>query len=142
VLVGTKKLAGVLMESELTEDQQPCVLVGAGINVNFDPHEHEEIRDIATSIRAETGRAGDREALLAAYLLHAEQIYFAAKSGESPFERWRERLATLGQPVRATWSGGVTDGVAEDVKDDGALVIRTADGRAITVQAGDVTLRV
>ena len=97
VLVGTKKLAGVLMESELTEDQQPCVLVGVGINVNFDPREHEEIRDIATSIRAETGRDGDREALLAAYLLHFERIYVAARAGESPFGRWRERLATLGQ---------------------------------------------
>lgn len=141
VVVATKKLAGVLIESDVTDAHRPYVLVGAGINVNFDPRQYEEIRDIATSIRAETGRDGDREALLAAYLLHFEQIYAAAKAGESPFGRWRERLVTLGQAVHAAWDGGTADGIAEDVGEDGALVVRTADGRAITLEAADVTLR-
>jgi BirA family transcriptional regulator, biotin operon repressor / biotin---[acetyl-CoA-carboxylase] ligase len=141
VLVGTKKLAGVLIESDVTDAQGPYALVGAGINVNFDPRRYEEIRDIATSIKAETGSDGDREALLAAYLLHFEEIYAAAKAGESPFGRWRERLVTLGQGVHAVWDGGTADGIAEDVGEDGALIVRTADGRAITLEAADVTLR-
>jgi len=141
VLVGTKKLAGILIESDVTDAHRPYVLVGAGINVNFDPRQYAEIRDIATSIKVETGSDGDREALLAAYLLHFEQIYGAAKAGESPFGRWRERLVTLGQRVHAAWDGGTADGVAEDVGEDGALIVRTADGRAITLEAADVTLR-
>ena len=141
VQIGGKKAAGILIETDFTDARAAYVLVGCGINVNFDPREHEEIRDIATSLKAETGREIDREALLAAYVLHFEQLYDAAKAGESPRGRWRERMVTLGQRVHASWPGGAADGVAEDVDDDGSLILRTADDQRITVEAGDVTLR-
>ncbi|HYM16529.1 MAG TPA: biotin--[acetyl-CoA-carboxylase] ligase [Dehalococcoidia bacterium] len=141
VIIGEKKVAGVLIESDLDGPEAPWVLVGAGINVNFDPREYEEIREIATSLRVETGHEGDREALLASYVHDFERLYRAAEEGESPFENWRERLATVGRHVRAQWGGGAAEGVAEDVTEDGALVVRTADGEAIIVEAGDVTLR-
>jgi BirA family biotin operon repressor/biotin-[acetyl-CoA-carboxylase] ligase len=117
------------------------VLVGVGINVNFDPRQYDEIRDIATSVRVECGHDVDREALLAAYLSHFERHYDAARAGESMRDRWRERLVTLGQAVHASWPGGVVDGVAEDVDDGGALIVRTASGENVIVEAGDVTLR-
>ena len=142
VQIGGKKIAGILIETDLTDDATGYVLVGTGINVNFDPREHDEIRDIATSLKVETGREIDREALLASYLLHFERIYDGAKGGASPRGRWRERLITLGQQVHASWPGGVADGVAEDVDDGGALIVRTAAGERVVVEAGDVTLRV
>ncbi|MBI5288122.1 MAG: hypothetical protein HY873_04030 [Chloroflexi bacterium] len=117
------------------------MLVGAGINVNFDAREHEEIRDIATSLRTELGHEADREALLAAYLLRFEELYTAARMGDSPLDRWKQRLVTLGQQVHASWPGGEADGTAEDVAEDGALLVRTAAGALVPVEAGDVTLR-
>jgi BirA family biotin operon repressor/biotin-[acetyl-CoA-carboxylase] ligase len=141
VQINGKKVAGILIETDLSDEHRPFVLVGAGINVNFDPREYEEIRDIATSVKVECGHDVDREALLAAYLAHFEQLYDEAKSGESMRDRWRERLVTLGQRVHASWPGGEADGVAEDVDDGGALIIRTAEGALVTVEAGDVTLR-
>ena len=141
VQIGGKKLAGILIETDLTDQHRGFVLVGCGINVNFDPREHEEIRDIATSLRAELGHDTDREALLASYLAHFEQLYTEAKSGAPIRDRWRERLVTLGKDVRATWQGGMAEGIAEDVDDVGALLIRTADGALTRVEAGDVTLR-
>jgi biotin-(acetyl-CoA carboxylase) ligase len=33
------------------------------------------------------------------------------------------------------------EGIAEDVDADGALIVHTADGQHVTVEAGDVTLR-
>ncbi len=149
VQVGGKKLAGILIEvpsppgpTGSNGDPRGIVLVGCGINVNFDPREHEEIRDIATSLKADLGRDTDREALLASYLAHFEQLYNQAKSGDPIRDRWRERLITFGKDVRATWQGGMAEGIAEDVDDDGALLIRTADGALTRVEAGDVTLRV
>jgi BirA family biotin operon repressor/biotin-[acetyl-CoA-carboxylase] ligase len=135
-----KKLAGILIESDLTDERHPLVLVGAGINVNFDARDYTEIRDIATSLRTELGREVDREALLAAYLLRFEELYGAAKAGESPLERWKQRLVTLGRRVHASWPGGEADGLAEDVDEDGALLVRT-DAALVRVEAGDVTLR-
>jgi len=141
VQAGGKKLAGVLIESDLSDDAAPMVLVGAGINVNFDPRPFDEIRDIATSLAAELGHIVDREALLASYLLHFERLYDGVKAGASARDRWRERLITLGQRVAVTQPGGVTSGVAEDVDDGGALLVRTGDGALVTIEAGDVTLR-
>jgi BirA family biotin operon repressor/biotin-[acetyl-CoA-carboxylase] ligase len=141
VQIGGRKVAGVLIETDLTDERTPIVLVGAGINVNFDPALHEEIRESATSVKAEVGHDVDREALLASYLLHFERIYEAAKAGEAVVGRWRERLVTLGHRVHASWAGGSADGVAEDVDDDGALLVRTEDGAVVRVEAGDVTLR-
>ncbi len=56
-------------------------------------------------------------------------------------DAWRARLVTLGKEVRAAWPGGSAEGIAEDVDEDGALIVRTADGALVTVEAGDVTLR-
>jgi BirA family biotin operon repressor/biotin-[acetyl-CoA-carboxylase] ligase len=140
VQVAGKKLAGILIETSIARDET-FVLVGTGINVNFDPRPHEEIRDIATSLSVELGRDVEREALLAAYLDRFERMYRAAKSGESLLDAWRSRLVTIGQQVRATWPGGSAEGLAEDVDATGALIVRTADGTRVTVEAGDVTLR-
>jgi BirA family biotin operon repressor/biotin-[acetyl-CoA-carboxylase] ligase len=146
VLIGSKKVAGVLIEVPVPPDPNPArgdgvALVGAGINVNFDPRQYEEIRDIATSLKVECGRDIDREALLAAYLAHFERHYDDARRGESMRDRWRERLVTLGRAVHAAWPGGEADGIAEDVDESGALIVRTPDGATVIVEAGDVTLR-
>ena len=141
VQAGGKKLAGILIETALADARNEFVLVGAGINVNFDASAYPEIRDIATSIAVETGAITSREQLLSAYLLHFERVYDDAKAGRSARERWRDRLNTLGQQVQATWEGGSAQGVAEDVDLDGALLVRTEDGTLVRVEAGDVTLR-
>lgn len=109
--------------------------------MNWDPRTIDEIRDTATSLIVETGQPHDREALLASYAGHFERLYAAAREGVSPRDAWRARLVTIGRNVRASWQGGSVEGVADDVDDDGALLIRTADGVLARVEAGDVTLR-
>jgi BirA family biotin operon repressor/biotin-[acetyl-CoA-carboxylase] ligase len=141
VQAGGKKLAGILIESEIDGDGAANVLAGIGLNVNFDPRAHEEIRDLSTSVAVEAGRVVEREPLLASLLLHFEQLYRRASDGTSLRDTWRERLATIGQPVKATMPGAIVEGIAEDVDDGGALIVRTSSGERVTVEAGDVTLR-
>jgi BirA family biotin operon repressor/biotin-[acetyl-CoA-carboxylase] ligase len=141
VQIAGKKLAGILIETDFSNEDEPLVLVGVGINVNFDPREHADIRDIATSLREETGHEVEREALLAACMLQFEGLYESAKSGVSPFDAWRELLVTLGQHVHASWPGGEARGLAEGVDEDGALLVRIAEDAVVRVEAGDVTLR-
>jgi BirA family biotin operon repressor/biotin-[acetyl-CoA-carboxylase] ligase len=141
VQVEGKKVAGILMESGVTADSRAFALVGAGINVNFDPRTIDELRDIATSLSVVTRRAVDREALLASYLRHHEVHYDAARAGESPRDRWRTLLVTLGKRVLATETNRVTEGIAVDVDEEGALIVRTDDDALVSIEAGDVTLR-
>ena len=79
--------------------------------------------------------------LLWSILQAIEVRYCAMRTGHSPYEEWAERLVTVGRSVRITGSGVELEGVAEGVDRNGALLLRTADGRLATVIDGDVTLR-
>lgn len=141
VFLNGKKVAGELIETTQTENGETVALVGVGINVNLDPDGHPEIRDIATSMKDELGFEVPREEVLAAFCDHFEALWEEAKAGSrAPFAAWKSRLITLGAEVTAHGARDDLRGRAVDVRDDGALVIETPDGRHVTVEAGDVSL--
>lgn len=141
VLIEGRKLAGVLIESELAGQSVKYALVGIGVNVNLEVERVPEIAEIATSLRREVGREVSREAVLAALLNRFEELYQEASRGRSVYEAWRSRLETLGRAVKVTFAGQVEEGVAEEVDEEGSLVLRRADGSRVTIAAGEVTLR-
>jgi BirA family biotin operon repressor/biotin-[acetyl-CoA-carboxylase] ligase len=141
VLMAGGKVAGVLIEVEHRADQVDYAVAGIGVNVNFDPRAHEEIRDVASSLMRELGREVSREAVLAALLNHLEALYEAAVRGEAPYLAWKERLDTLGRSVRVRFADRMEEGVAIDADANGALVLRRDDGSTVHIEAGDVTLR-
>lgn len=139
VVFGGKKLAGILTELGITGERLDWVIVGMGLNVNIDFAAIDpSLVETATSLKTIAGRAVPRGGLLPAYLLAVEKRYFALKRGESPFTEWKSRLETLGQPVQVNTPHGVLSGIAEDVSDSGALLLRLEDGRLEEVLAGDV----
>jgi BirA family biotin operon repressor/biotin-[acetyl-CoA-carboxylase] ligase len=137
---GWRKLAGLLTETGFTGERLEYVIVGIGINVNVKAESLPTLAPNATSILAETGQAVDRAVLLVALLTGVERRYKALQAGESPYQEWVSRLATLGKRVKATVSGETLTGVAESVDQDGALLLRTPDGTLHRLTAGDVTL--
>jgi BirA family biotin operon repressor/biotin-[acetyl-CoA-carboxylase] ligase len=141
VLVGGRKICGILLESEITGQVVNYVLLGIGVNVNADVSAYPEIAAIATSAAAEAGRPVSREALAAAVLNELEELYLAVQAGQPVQDEWRARLETLGRQVRVTSGQAVEEGLAEDVDGDGSLILRRPDGSRVTIVAGDVTLR-
>ncbi len=135
-----RKLAGVLTETGVKGKRLDFVIVGIGINVNVPPDLLPGLAPNATSILAETGEEADREVLLATFLHQVERRYKAIQAGESPHREWAARLATVGQRVRVSTPAGPLTGIAEGVDEDGALLLRTADGQVHRLLAGDVTL--
>ena len=141
VLVGGRKICGILLESELMGQAVNYVLLGIGVNMNADMSAYPEIAAIATSAAAEAGREVSREALAAAVLDELEGLYLAVQAGQGVQDEWRVRLETLGRQVRVTCGQTVEKGLAEDVDGDGSLILRRPDGSRVTIAAGDVTLR-
>lgn len=140
VLISGRKLAGVLIDSEISGGEVVFALVGIGINVNFDTDEDGEIAPIGTSLKREAGRTVSRENVLAAVFNEFERLY----EDTSPAvvrESWKARLETIGREVRARFGDTVYEGVAEDVNADGSLLLRLADGSQAVLEAGEVTLR-
>ena len=140
VIIGDKKVAGVLIESKLTGDDVDYALVGIGLNVNMDAASFPGIADTATSLRAEKGHNVPRETLLAALLNEFEDFYLQAKEGQPPYRDWRAGLQTLGKQVQIKLGDRIEAGLAEDTDVVGNLIIRRDDGSLVTIEAGDVTL--
>ncbi|MCE5259051.1 MAG: biotin--[acetyl-CoA-carboxylase] ligase [Chloroflexi bacterium] len=136
-----RKLGGMLCEAGLEKGNLAWVVVGLGLNVNIDPHTLGELLVPATSLSRELGHEAARLPLLAALLEELEPLYLRVNAGWLPHDAWRERLATLGEQVRVSTPQEASEGLAEDVDANGALLLRLADGSRRTILAGDVTLR-
>jgi BirA family biotin operon repressor/biotin-[acetyl-CoA-carboxylase] ligase len=140
VLVGRRKLAGILAESSTSGGRLDFVVVGFGVNVGFDPAA-VGLGDIATSLSAELGGATPpRVAVLTRILAEAETRYVAWQAGGylALWTEWRDALTTLGTAVRIeVGTGEIVAGRATRVAPDGALLVATPDGEQRVV-AGTV----
>jgi BirA family transcriptional regulator, biotin operon repressor / biotin---[acetyl-CoA-carboxylase] ligase len=134
VLVGERKLAGLLAEADVVGGDVEALVVGAGCNLAQRSFPGE-LRTPATSCLLETGAAPDRDALLSAFL---EAFGDRLDGIERVVREYRERLATLGRRVRVELEGGALEGTATDVDADGRLVVTPDAGTPVVIAAGDV----
>jgi BirA family biotin operon repressor/biotin-[acetyl-CoA-carboxylase] ligase len=137
---GTRKLAGILTEVSAAGSRLDYVIVGIGLNVNWRPETAPELQDIATGLSLLAGHSLDRLPLLVDILRGVEARYRRLQAGESPQLEWARRLATLGKPVTVQTATGDVSGFAESVDETGALIVRTSDGRSVSLLEGDVVL--
>jgi BirA family biotin operon repressor/biotin-[acetyl-CoA-carboxylase] ligase len=128
VMLNEKKLAGIMIQSA----DQGALIAGIGVNVNqesFPP----DIRDIATSLRIETGRAQDKEELLNRVL--AESLRYAALPKQEVLKQFELNSTYVsGKTVEVD---GRLRGVTAGLDADGFLKVNTATGMQ-TVFAGGV----
>jgi BirA family biotin operon repressor/biotin-[acetyl-CoA-carboxylase] ligase len=133
LLVGERKLAGILAEAvgALPGHPPPAVVVGIGINVHAAPPGAVGADEIA-------GVRIGRAALLVALLLELE-----ARLGrwDAVASEYRRSCVTVGRRVRVeAVAGPALTGTAVRVDDDGRLVVVADDGSAteVALSAGDV----
>jgi BirA family biotin operon repressor/biotin-[acetyl-CoA-carboxylase] ligase len=128
VLVDDRKLAGILCEHVAPD----AVIVGIGLNVST--HESELPGPPATSLLLEHG-VTDRAVLLPAILRSLAGAYAGWRADPQALpQAYRSVSSTFGRVVRLSLPDGSTvDGIAEDLADDGRILVNgTAYG------AGDV----
>ncbi len=138
VLVGGRKLAGILSEVEpgASSIAQVAVALGLGLNLRVDGFP----ADIdGTSLHLLTGHPPSAETLLIAWLdALADRMAILERSGlVAIIDEWRRCAVGLGGPVTVHGPGGSFDGVAVDVGEDGALLVESG-GEVRRVLAGDV----
>jgi len=140
VLIGGRKLCGILTESDLLGNEVKFAIVGIGLNVNYDTRSAPEISDIATSLSRELGHEVPLPVITARLLEALETLYLELKAGRSLVGRWRDNLETLGRNVKVRTGQAIEQGFAESVTDDGSLLLRRNDGSLATIVVGDVTV--
>ncbi len=140
LLVGRKKVCGILSEMHAELDQVRSMVVGVGINVNHSEMP-EELREIGSSLRLESGRPHSRIEILVDFLTAFEKIYdrFVSKGPVSITEPWTE-LSSFAHGRKVKVHDGVRqiEGTTEGLNALGALRIRQDDGRVEEVYSGDV----
>ena len=136
VLIGGRKVGGVLVDADWSGDGRGVILLGVGVNLN---NAIPESLDEATSLSEEAGEEIDIDAFLESLLEHLDGILHILEGdpGEA-LARWEGLSETLGRRIVIKGSSGdVFEGVAESVDHDGALVL-DCGGRSIRVLSGTV----
>ncbi|MGH7830363.1 MAG: biotin--[acetyl-CoA-carboxylase] ligase [Candidatus Binatia bacterium] len=141
ILVGGKKLAGILTESSMEADRVRFVIVGIGVNLNF-PKElmPEDIRDTATSVIILTRKAVDREEFARRLIQDLDRCYgdLEERGFASLAQRWERWFVLKGKMVRVEMMGQPIVGKAMGIDSDGALLLEDEQGASRRVIAGDV----
>lgn len=142
VLLGDRKVCGILMEMDAEADRVRFLILGVGVNLNartsdFPP----ELRRRASSLRIATRSRVDRAAFTGVLLGELEAYYDRfVKRGFTGVKNAYERYHCLtGRRVRVE-GGDNPRGVVRGVAPDGALLVETDDG-VVAVSAGEVSLR-
>jgi BirA family biotin operon repressor/biotin-[acetyl-CoA-carboxylase] ligase len=130
VLIRGRKVAGMLAEIEADR-----LVLGVGVNLNASLPAN---LPRATSVRAATGIALPPDEFLRRFIETLEAHLVAAEGGARFGQQWTARTETLGHRVQIGGSANATEGLAESVADDGALLVRRADGTLTACYGGEV----
>jgi len=158
VLIGGRKVAGILIETSRDRTGNLIAIIGIGVNVNGQitqlvevEAESASLQTTATTLEATCGHEVSREtfigyllsALEAMYLTSQQeaQVSVATASGTASRlirERWRQHLSTLGRTVEVRQGDKILKGIAEDVNDNGELFLRCHSGERVCITWGDI----
>jgi len=144
IMIGDKKVGGILLEMRSKKGGIDAIAVGIGLNVNIPPDMFpEEIKEKTTSLKEFTGAEINRYELLGRILNEMDHLYDEFLKGDSKrmIDEWLILNSTTGHVVVVQLMGGrQIEGVAETIDEDGDLIIRLASGDLEKISAGDVTL--
>jgi len=160
VLIAERKVAGILIETSHDAQGQLIAVLGIGINVN--EHIEEVMRYLAeqaslvtraTTLETACGHPVNRELLIASLLRSLEEAYLSLQQETTGvlsttanqtlpsrllWEKWRDRLATLGRAITVRQGNSTISGIAEDVDGNGELLLRDHSGELIRITWGSV----
>ncbi len=145
VLIGGKKVAGILTEIHSEMDAVNFVVLGIGINVNTPLDSFpDELKAKASSLLIETGRIVSRVELLRACLERIEARYEEFNKGrfDDVMDCWRERSDIIGREIEVDMINRRFRGVAVEFDADGVLILKDGEGNTQRIFSGDVTVPV
>ena len=135
LLMGTRKLAGILLEA-----RDGWQVVGAGINANGPiAGLPGELQETATSLRAETGKLHELGHLAAHFLAELGRLEAAFEADPAlPVDDYMAFYPFVGTRVAAQLPGGSVEGDIVRVANDGTLVLSGQGGEEVRVTSGEV----
>ncbi len=145
IVIGGKKVCGILTEMGGEIDVINYLIVGIGINANIEERFFiENGLSTATSLRLIKGEPIDRKVLLSKVIKNFEQLYidFIKTSNiESILNNYRKMSATLDKEIKVTYNKEEIEGKAIDINNSGQLIVKLRNGNIIELASGEVSVR-
>ncbi len=142
VLASEKKICGILCETKVSSSMADAVC-GIGINVSQDEAFFEKAGlPYATSLLLAAGKPVKHEILAASVLNEIEKLLHMYRDGKWPdiLSQFRHACINLGRQVKVSAGEKMMEGIAEDLTDDGELIVRCGEER-IVVNSGEAHVR-
>jgi BirA family biotin operon repressor/biotin-[acetyl-CoA-carboxylase] ligase len=136
VLIEGRKVAGILVDADWSGDERGFILLGVGVNLNNAlPEDLKE----ATTLAEEEGEEIDVPAFLGSLLENLDDLLLTLEADPRKIiARWEGLSETLGKRIVVQdSSGNITEGIAESIDIDGALIIDCV-GRLVRILSGTV----
>ncbi len=142
VVIGRKKVCGILTELAADMERIHYVLVGIGINANL-PEFQGELQKKATSLLLETGHKINRAALIQAVLEEFETYYdrFLTDLTADFITPYEALCVSLNRRVSVIRGGREITGQSIGLNQEGELLIRTDSGDILEIGSGEVTVQ-
>src|SRR6266851_3320983 len=140
LLIGGKKVGGILTEMHAEPGQIRFVIVGIGLNVNQEKFP-AELAGSATSLRVASGHTQSRPELLVRLLREFESDYNRlVREGVAGVVARFEAVSSYARGRRVRVTNGTESylGTTAGLAPEGLLQITRDDGKVVTVIAGDV----
>jgi BirA family transcriptional regulator, biotin operon repressor / biotin---[acetyl-CoA-carboxylase] ligase len=144
IIIGKKKVGGILTEMSSEIDTVNYVVLGIGLNVNMPASLLKgNIAAVATSLFDECGICISRVKLVQNFLIEFEQIYtkYLAFGFVSVRDEWKAFNNTIGSQVKISGNGKDIEGEAINIDNEGFLLVRKENGDITRIISGDMFLR-
>ncbi len=140
ILIGNKKVCGILTEVNATMDKVNYLVIGIGIDMNVDvPMLPSDLQKGATSLKNELDTEINGALLVQKFLLNFENIYNEFKDGKFPeiLNEWRAMSSTIGNNVEVRTRGKTVRGEAVGINKEGILILEMEDGSLRKMISGE-----
>ncbi len=143
VLIGEKKICGILTQVKMKANAIDFIVLGIGINVNLSREQFpQDIKKIATSLAIETGYKISRLELIISLYENLVKCYKQLQQegfGQIK-EKWLSLTPMIGRRVQVMFKDEMIEGKAAGLDEDGSLILFTDENKKVKVSAGDATI--
>ncbi len=143
LVLGSRKLGGILTELTLSDGKVASAILGIGINCAHDLTDFpEDLQSFVTSLKIATGKPIEPARLAGELVRSLWEMDKDLLSGKRQLlDTYRKDCITLGKDISILRADTVSYAKALDIDSDGGLIVKDADGSIQTVQSGEVSVR-
>ena len=145
IVLNSRKVCGILTEMSGEIDHINYLVMGIGINVNLEENDLPmDLKEMATSLKIESGKYMDRKLLLSNVLNIFEELYndFVQNGNvKETMDICRKNSLLIGNEIELLNRGKVTKAKAIDISDSGELVVENHGGTIEYIVSGEVSIR-